>query len=653
MRFTTVLIANRGEIACRIARSTRRMGYRVVMVYSDADRDALHVEHGDIAVRIGEAAPAASYLSIPALIDAAHRSGAGAVHPGYGFLAENAAFARACAEAGLVFIGPSAEAIEAMGNKRAARRRVAAAGVPCIPGYDEPTQEDSALLAAAPGIGYPLMVKAAAGGGGRGLRRVEGPDALAAALASARAEAQAAFGSGELILERAIDHARHIELQVFGDTHGRIIHLGERDCSVQRRNQKVIEESPSPAVDAQLRARMGEAAVAAARAVGYVGAGTVEMLLDPDGRFYFLEMNTRLQVEHPVTECVTGLDLVEWQLRVAAGEALPLRQEELVLRGHAIEARLYAEDPDAGYAPQTGTVACWQAPPPELARCDSGIAGDRRVGHDYDPMLAKIIAHGRTREEARRRLVRALERTVLLGVTCNKGFLLHALCQPAFVNGEATTAFISDCYGNAGPPPPAWNETVRALAAVLLYRRNAIGPGAWRTAAPEVARIDLRCGGDAAVLYVVPEAHGGARVTEADSDTAKFVRLSETGDAHVSYDIDGLCGRAAFAFDDTTLHLDLDGCCYALREFTPALAAAREREGDGRLLAPMAGRIVAVRAEAGAGVRKGEILVVLEAMKMEHEIKAGLDGIVGQIAVREGDQVSPRQLLAVVSTTEG
>ena len=651
MAFETVLIANRGEIACRIIRTARSLGYRTVAVYSDADRTAPHVAQADKAVRIGPPPVGQSYLDIGAIIAAAQRTGAEAVHPGYGFLAENAAFARAVASAGLTLIGPPAEAIELMGNKRLAKLRMEQAGVPCVPGYSGQAQDDDTLSAEADRIGFPLMVKAAAGGGGRGMRLVAAAGALSDALAAARSEALNAFGSEELILERAMLRPRHVEIQVFADSHGNCIHLGERDCSVQRRHQKVIEEAPSPAVHASLRAEMGAAAVDAARAIGYVGAGTVEFLLDGDGRFYFLEMNTRLQVEHPVTELATGQDLVAWQLDIAAGGAVPLTQDQVRFDGHAIEVRLYAENVHDGFLPQTGRIAAWRPAP--AVRTDAGIAEGQEVTPFYDPMLAKIIAHGRTREEARRRLVRALERTVLLGVTCNKGFLLHALCQPAFVNGEATTAFISDCYGNAGPPPPAWNETVRALAAVLLYRRNAIGPGAWRTAAPEVARIDLRCGGDAAVLYVVPEADGGARVTEADSDTAMFVRLSEAGDAHVSYDIDGLCGRAAFAFDDTTLHLDLDGCCYALREFTPALAAAREREGDGRLLAPMAGRIVAVRAEAGAGVRKGEILVVLEAMKMEHEIKAGLDGIVGQIAVREGDQVSPRQLLAVVSTTEG
>ncbi|MEW6466349.1 MAG: biotin carboxylase N-terminal domain-containing protein [Pseudomonadota bacterium] len=650
MSFATVLIANRGEIACRIARTARRLGYRVVMVYSDADRDALHVEHGDSAVHIGAAAPAASYLNIPALIEAARRSGADAVHPGYGFLAENAAFARACAEAGLVFIGPSAEAIEAMGNKRAARQRVAAAGVPCIPGYDAPAQDDRTLLAAAPAIGYPLMVKAAAGGGGRGLRRVEGPDALPAALASARAEAQAAFGSGELILERAIDHARHIELQVFGDTQGRILHLGERDCSVQRRNQKVIEESPSPAVDAQLRARMGEAAVAAARAVGYVGAGTVEMLLDPDGRFYFLEMNTRLQVEHPVTECVTGLDLVEWQLRVAAGEALPLRQEELVLRGHAIEVRLYAEDPDAGYAPQTGTVACWHAPPPVLARCDSGIDSRRRVGHDYDPMLAKIIAHGSDREEARRKLLRALEHTVLLGVRSNRAQLAVLLQDETFRRGAATTRWLDQ----RSAAPPADEKAARealAIAAVLCSR--APGGSGWRSSgelAWPLRLKPLRSGDPAAVDCSLRQTAPGSFVVElAEGAGVSVDLLREEAPCYV-LEVDGLRRRVYAAGSAEGVWQLQDGLhdWHFERPSASTALAARRAAGP---VAPMSGRIAEIAVHAGSSVERGDLLMTLEAMKMYHEIRAGAAGRVAELLVSAGQQVEARQALLRLEET--
>lgn len=644
MSFSTVLIANRGEIACRIARSARRLGYRVVTVYSDADRDALHVESGDLAVRIGEAAPAASYLNIPALIDTARRSGANAVHPGYGFLAENAGFARACAEAGLVFIGPSPEAMEAMGNKRAARRRVAAAGVPCIPGYDEPAQDDASLLAAAQGIGYPLMVKAAAGGGGRGLRRVEGPDALPVALASARAEAQAAFGSGELILERAVDRARHIELQVFGDTHGRIVHLGERDCSAQRRNQKVIEESPSPAVSAELRSRMGAAAVAAARAVGYVGAGTVEMLLDADGGYYFLEMNTRLQVEHPVTECVTGLDLVEWQLRVAAGEALPPDWEAVNPQGHAIELRLYAEEPEAGYAPQTGTVACWQPPPADLARCDSGIASGRRVGHDYDPMLAKIIAHGSQREEARRKLLRALEHTVLLGLKSNRAQLAALLQDETFRRGEVTTRWL-DQRRDALPVDEAAAREAAAITAVVCSRIP--GAAGWRSSGEpswpvrlkplrpdEPGVLDATVRQTAPAVFVV-ELADGARVS---------VGLLREEAPAFWLDVDGLRRRVyAAGTADGVWHLQ-DG----LRDWhfeRPAASTALAARRAAGSLAPMSGRIAEIAVHAGSAIERGDLLMTLEAMKMYHEIRAGAAGHVAEVLVSAGQQVEARQPL--------
>ena len=646
MTFDTVLIANRGEIACRIMRSAQAFGYRTVAVYSDADAGAPHVLQADAAVRIGPAPVAESYLSIEAIVGAAQRAGAGAVHPGYGFLAENADFARAVAAAGLTLIGPPVEAIELMGNKRLAKLRMEAAGVPCVPGYSGAAQDDATLLTEGEGIGFPLMVKAAAGGGGRGMRLVDGLEGLSDALASARSEALNAFGSDELILERAVLSPRHVEIQVFADSHGNCIHLGERDCSVQRRHQKVIEEAPSPAVDAELRSAMGAAAVEAARAIGYVGAGTVEFLLDGEGRFYFLEMNTRLQVEHPVTEMITGQDLVAWQLDVAAGGVLPLTQEQVRLDGHAIEVRLYAEGAHAGFLPQTGRIATWR--PAIGARTDAGIAEGQEVTPFYDPMLAKIVAHGRTREEARRKLIRALEDTVLLGVTCNKGFLIDALRQPAFVAGAATTSFIAECYGEEGPAAPAWDAATRALAAVLLYRRDADGARSWRTAAPEVARVDLRRGDDGVVLQVTPGEAGTYSVVEAGMARSASLRLAPLDDGRVTYEFDGLRRRAAFAFAAGQLYLDVGDRCFALHEHTPALAAARQRDSDGRLLAPMAGRIVAVRAAVGAGVRKGEILVVLEAMKMEHEIKAGLDGVVEQIPVRQGDQVNPRQLLAVV-----
>jgi len=641
--FSTLLIANRGEIACRIARSARTLGYRTVAVYSEADRGALHVESADVAVCIGAAAPAASYLNIPALIEAARRTGADAIHPGYGFLAENADFARACAAAGIRFVGPSPEAIDAMGNKRAARRRMAAVGVPCVPGYDEGSQDEGVLIAAAGKIGYPLMVKAAAGGGGRGLRRVLEAAALPAALAAARAEAQSAFGSGELILERAVVDARHVEVQVFGDAHGNIIHLGERDCSAQRRNQKVLEESPSPAVGAALRARMGETAVAAARAIGYVGAGTVEMLLAADGSYYFLEMNTRLQVEHPVTEFVTGLDLVDWQLRVAAGEPLPLGQDQVQLRGHAIEARLYAEDPDANYAPQTGPILCWRAPAADLARTDTGIGEGRSVGADYDPMLAKIIAHGANRDEARRKLVRALEATVLLGLRSNRGQLIELLQDEVFRSGGVTTRWLDT--RTAPPRDDAATARQAAALAAVLSSRVAAASG-WRSSGSlswPVKLLLIGVGEPEAIRCAVEETPDGYSVTGADGIATRLVAVNNAAPRYV-FEIDGL-RRAIHAVRDAdgAWHVQ-DGARLWVFELPAASSASAAAHATGPV-APMSGRVAEIFVAAGESVDKGDLLMTLEAMKMYHEIRAGRAGRVAELLVAVGQQVDPRQAL--------
>ena len=428
-RFRTILVANRGEIACRVMRTAKAMGYRAAAIHSEADAEAVHVRLADVATSIGPPEARASYLNIDAIIAAARRLGAEAVHPGYGFLSENADFARACAEAGLVFIGPSPDAIAAMGNKAEAKRRMAEADVPCLPGYQGSDQSERRLIEEAERIGFPVMVKAAAGGGGRGMRLVSSRSALTGAIAGARAEAESAFGSGELFLEKVLADARHVEIQVLADAHGNVIHLGERDCSVQRRHQKVVEEAPSPAVSEELRARMGAAAVAAASAIGYVNAGTVEFLLAGDGAFYFLEMNTRLQVEHPVTEMVTGLDLVELQIRIARGEPLPIGQADVRCNGHAIEARLYAEAPHKGFLPQSGRLVAWRPPAGAGIRVDHGLREGQDIGPYYDPLLAKVIAHGRDRDEARRRLIEALEETVALGPATNRGFLIDCLGQ--------------------------------------------------------------------------------------------------------------------------------------------------------------------------------------------------------------------------------
>jgi geranyl-CoA carboxylase alpha subunit len=649
MAFSKVLIANRGEIACRIMRTAHHLGYRTVAVYSKADADAPHVQMADQAVCIGPAPVAASYLNVEAILEAADRSGADAVHPGYGFLAENADFARACTVAGLTFIGPSPQAIELMGNKRLAKLRMADAEVPCVPGYNGADQDDAVLLAAGEEIGFPLMVKAAAGGGGRGMRLVSEPGALSAAISGARSEAENAFGSGELILELAVIEPRHVEIQVFADAHGNCVHLGERDCSVQRRHQKVVEEAPSPVVDAGLRAAMGGAAVAAAQAIEYVGAGTVEFLLGADGSFYFLEMNTRLQVEHPVTEMITGLDLVAWQLDVAAGDALPLAQDAIRFDGHAMEVRLYAEDPYADFLPQTGTVAAWR-PSPDV-RVDTGIAEGQEISPFYDPMVAKVIAHGRNREEARRRLLRGLEDTVLLGLPNNRDFLLQVLRHPAFAEGAATTAFIAKYFPDLQRPQP--DAAARALAAVLLYRHSAQDRVGWRSASPIVVAIDLRFGDEQCLCRVAP-ADAGYEVTLGADEADEIVGLEllSVADGRVRFRCGGVRQWASFAFEGNDLHLDLMGVGNRFFEFTPELAAAREKAGDGRLIAPMAGRIVSVRVGLGETVAKGQILVILEAMKMEHEIKAPADGVVKLIGVAEGDQVDPRQILAEVAAAD-
>jgi len=660
MDFTKILIANRGEIACRIARTARDLGYRTVAVHSDADAGAPHVRQADEAVRIGPPPAAESYLDIDALVAAARLSGADAVHPGYGFLSENAAFAEACTAAGLVFIGPPAAAIRAMGNKARAKALMIAAGVSCVPGYQGADQSDAALEAAAGRIGFPLMVKAAAGGGGRGMRLVARPDDLSKAIARARSEAANAFGSGELILEKAVADARHIEIQVFADRHGGVIHLGERDCSIQRRHQKVIEEAPSPAVSTELRARMGEAAVAAARAIDYVGAGTVEFLLDAAGHFYFLEMNTRLQVEHPVTEAITGLDLVAWQLRIAAGERLPLDQHEVRFDGHAIEARLYAEDPHRAFLPQAGTVVDWRPAAGLGVRVDHGLVPGQAVSPYYDPMLAKVIAHGANRDEARRRLIAALEDTVILGLDTNRGFLLSLLRHPGFVAGEATTAFIETHFAASSDAMRRKTPDARmlALAAVLLLEdAHPPGPAPWSSTGTAAWPLRLTVGDGHHAADVVAIGPGRYAVTLAPAAVAPAtvapatveVAILDRGRGSVRFSAQGLEQTARFAFRDGALHLDLGGVTATFRETAREAVAAARRDGSARLVAPMNGAIVAVLARAGDRVAKGQRIVVLEAMKMQHEIAAERDGTVAQIAVKPGDQVATRQLLAVLA----
>ena len=652
VEFSKILIANRGEIACRIARSAKSLGYRTVAVFSDADAGALHVQQADEAVRIGPPAAKESYLNINALLAAAKLTRADAVHPGYGFLSENALFPRACAEAGLVFIGPPAVSIEAMGDKAKAKSLMASAGIPCIPGYHEADQTNDRLMKESRRIGFPLMVKATAGGGGRGMRLVSSEGELADALARARSEAAGAFGSDGLILEKAITDARHIEFQIFADQQGNVIHLGERECSIQRRHQKVIEEAPSLALSAELRTCMGEVAVAAARAISYVGAGTVEFLLDASGNFYFLEMNTRLQVEHAVTEAVTGIDMVEWQLRIAADDPLPLAQQDVRFRGHAIEARLYVEDPYTDFLPQSGTLADWRPATGDGVRIEHGVAPGENISPFYDPMLAKVIAYGTAREEARRRLIVALEDTVVLGLNTNRNYLVAALRHPAFVAGEATTAFIERYFpaGSDVMRRPNLNLRIVALAAVLLFEARTRDPGGavaatqyWSSTGPANWSLRLTVGNSNQETVVA--VLGPDHYLVALGDHMIEVSIAERHDGAVRFTEGGVQKTARFAWQDKVLHLALDGLIAAVRETTLEISRPQKDSDSAELLAPMNGAIIAVHVKAGDRIVRGQRLVVLEAMKMQHEIRAPRDGVVLRVLVETGRQVATRQLL--------
>jgi len=571
--FKSLLIANRGEIALRVARTARRMGLHTVAVYSDADRDAPHVRAADDAVHVGPASPRESYLNIDAIL----RAAGDAVHPGYGFLSENPAFAERVLQSGRLWVGPPPAAMRALGDKAIAKKLAAASGVPVLPTYERKP-------------GFPLVIKAVAGGGGRGMRLVRSAAELDAALASARSEAEHAFGDGRVILERALLAPRHVEVQVFADAHGHCIHLGERDCSVQRRHQKLIEESPSPAMDAKLRAKLGAAAIAVARAAGYVGAGTVEFLLDEQGSFWFIEVNARLQVEHPVTEMLTGLDLVEWQLRVAAGEPLPLGQEDIRFDGHAIEARLCAEDPARDFLPQAGRLALWQ--PAGDVRVDHALESGMEIPPYYDSLIAKLIGHGRTRAEACEKLAAALDATVALGVTTNKSFLAAVLRDPVFAGPGATTAFLAERF--AGWKVPEVDERfARGLYAAACA--EAAGYGEWS---------------------------GWTNAARAEPPSAPCI------------------------LEDSTLHFAAGGHAYSWRDTSmdPPQRAAAGLAG-GRLAAPMNGRVVAVHARPGDKVEAGGALVVLEAMKMEHTLAAPATLRVKSVHVVKGAQVAPGNLL--------
>jgi geranyl-CoA carboxylase alpha subunit len=653
--FNKVLVANRGEIAVRVINGARRAGYRTVAVYSEADRDAPHVALADEAVCIGPAPAAESYLVIDRIIDAARRSGAGAIHPGYGFLSERDDFAQAVVEAGLTFIGPDAASIRAMGNKSASKRLMLDAGVPCVPGYQGDDQSDETLRAEALRIGLPMMVKAAAGGGGRGMRRVDDAASLEESIRSARSEAQNAFGDGQLLIEKAVVGARHVEIQVFGDRHGNLVHLGERECSVQRRNQKVVEEAPSPAVDAALRVRMGEAAIAAARAVDYVGAGTVEFLLGHDGAFYFLEMNTRLQVEHPVTELVYGVDLVDWQLRVARGETLPLTQAQIDARrqGWAIEVRLCAEDPAQGYMPQTGPVLHWMPPQGDGIRVDAGLDGVRQISPYYDSMQAKLIAWGADRQQARMRLLAALAQTRLLGVHHNKALLTRILAHPEFAAGRLATDFIERHFPQdmLTAERPGMRHT--ALAGLALYlddaRQLAESHGlpaelmGWHSSHPAAAELSLRCRD---VVYALRVRRvGGQRFVVEIADDAIEIQLEAQDAERLALVIDGVREQVCIARQADAIWLEAWGQCECYQDVTLAPAAAEQAGSDGRLLANSDGKIVAVHVVPGDAVESRQTLIVLEAMKMEFQLALPVRGSVAEVLVAPGQQVKHRQLL--------
>jgi acetyl-CoA/propionyl-CoA carboxylase, biotin carboxylase, biotin carboxyl carrier protein len=663
--FSTVLVANRGEIAVRVIRTLRTLGIRSVAVYSDADASAPHVTAADVAVRIGPAPSAQSYLSIPAVIEAARATGAEAIHPGYGFLSENTAFAAACADAGIVFVGPPASAIDAMGDKIRAKQTVAKAGVPVVPGSDGSGLSDAELAAAVAEVGYPVLLKPSAGGGGKGMHEVHAEPELAAAIATARREARSSFGDDTLLVERLVTTPRHIEIQVLADTHGNAVHFGERECSLQRRHQKIVEEAPSPLLTAEQRATMGAAAVEAALSVGYVGAGTVEFIVgadDPD-QFFFMEMNTRLQVEHPVTEEVYGVDLVELQLRVAAGEQAPWPATPR-LRGHAVEVRLYAEDPAAGFLPTGGRVLAFDVA--AAIRIDSGIEAGGVVGTDYDPMLAKLIAWAPTREQAISELHAALGRTTLLGLGTNIGFLRELLADEDVRAGRLDTGLVGrrlDDWAKAELPADV-------LVAAAMHRLLAIEPaapspgtpgvvdpfdipGGWRVGVPAATRLRLSAAGHETVAVIVRGRAAAAEVVVGEAEPVQATARTVGGRLVVT--TDGVTRTYRVATDDDgQLWLGRDGGVWAVREQRPVDAAAAAVAGNGGpVTSPMPGTVTVVDVVDGQHVAAGERLVVVEAMKMEHSLVAPVAGVVRELRATAGATVARGATLLIVEPEEG
>ena len=654
--FKKILIANRGEIACRIQRTARRLGVATVAVYSDADANALHVRLADEALGIGPAPAKESYLRGAVIIAAARRAGAQAIHPGYGFLSENDEFAEQCVQAGLVFIGPPASAIRAMGSKSAAKALMQKASVPLVPGYHGQDQAPEVLQQEADHIGYPALIKASAGGGGKGMRRVDRAADFAAALASCRREAAASFGNEQVLIEKYLLRPRHVEMQIFADSHGNTVHLFERDCSVQRRHQKVLEEAPAPGMDATRRAKMGASALAAARAVGYIGAGTVEFIVEPNGTFYFMEMNTRLQVEHPVTEMITGLDLVEWQLRVACGEALPLRQDELSIHGHAIEARIYAEDPARDFLPATGRLVHLRTPLASASvRIDAGVEQNDEITPYYDPMIAKLIGWGETREAARVRLALALQEFQIVGLSNNLQFLSRLIATPAFVSADLDTTLIEREHARLFATAPAVPDEILAIAALQIIEqdrhaaRHGAGAAVWRSSdswrlnAPAERRLCFRTLGQG--LAVGPD-----RVVSVTASSAGFQMQFAAATLHGSCSATGT-GTMRVTLNEHTIDASVvirgDRCevfahgeHFSFEHVDPLAHVGVEGIVEGGVRALMPGRVVALLVKPGARVAKGEPLLILEAMKMEQTLCAPADGECVAFNVTVGEQVT-------------
>ena len=684
MSFQKVLVANRGEIAVRVIRSAQSLGYRTVAVFSEADANAPHVAIADEAICIGGAPVGESYLVADKIIAAAKKTGADAIHPGYGFLSENSAFAKDCVDAGITFIGPRPDAIDLMGSKRQSKIAMIAAGVPCIQGYEGADQNEEVLKRAAIEIGMPVMLKASAGGGGRGMRLVTDAKDLDELIKSARSEAFNAFGNGELIIEKAVLQPRHIEIQVFADSYGNTVYLGERDCSVQRRHQKVVEEAPSPFVSPEMRQAMGEAAVNAAKACNYVGAGTVEFLADSEGNFYFLEMNTRLQVEHPVTELITGLDLVAMQLRVAAGDKLSISQEDVTLTGHAMEVRLYAEDPGANFIPQTGLINFWHPASGDGIRIDSGIKSGINEGQSvssfYDPMLAKIIAYGENREEARRRLVRAVEDSHLLGIKDNRAFLAAILGNKTFIDGEATTAFIGEDFNDDASLKPLKAQAKEVALAAALFavakdsnhnsnkNSNKNSGTGWQNNNVGSRVLKLSCEDETFELEL-SAVNNRIEISYVDTsaDESKkqaTLEIIEQSENTLTYVFDDVVRTVVYNRTNISSLSNLNGQGEALGCEQVHLAAAygnltftdislqsakKNKGGSDQVLASMDGGMVDVMVKVGDVVEAGQTLAVLEAMKMEHPLKAGVAGTISEVLVQAGDQVKGRQKLIQIT----